>query len=448
MKQPISLSKDFIKSLTITILLAISSNTQAQSILNGNFEDWTIYSYVDPDAWVTSNDQFPGSNRVSQVTGFNGKALKLETKSDPDLPQWHAGVSIKYKDYMPFTQKPTAIIGKVITDLKGADSAVITVQFKKNGTIISTDDFYFTGKNGATFQNFSFPINLSTEPDSVMISCGIGTFFSQTNAVNTGSSIILDDISFAGPDVTQALVNGDFEQWTPVVAHRAKDWESSLKIFRSEDKYKGSYALKMLSNSGGGGSLNNIIGTRPFGRQFDLLKGWYKLITKDANARFKINITYSETTGPSGQKNSEFFELRPTLGTAYNGFEFNLASNWPADYITIFLTVESSQAFEFFIDELQLQSQPITGLNDTKQLAQITSMAYPNPVKDKLLIEADKNGDMDLVVYDVTGRIVLTNSFVKEQQIEIKVGELSAGVYHYQLQFANGGITQGKFVKE
>ena len=72
---------------------------------------------------------------------------------------------------------------------------------------------------------------------------------------------------------------------------------------------------------------------------------------------------------------------------------------------------------------------------------------YPNPVQDKLYIEAEAVIE-EIVVYDVYGRVQnLRNSETQKLRNSIDVSDLNSGVYFVQIKTEEGNITK-RFVKE
>ena len=72
---------------------------------------------------------------------------------------------------------------------------------------------------------------------------------------------------------------------------------------------------------------------------------------------------------------------------------------------------------------------------------------YPNPVQDKLYIEAETEIE-EIVVYDVYGRVQnLRNSETQKLRNSIDVSNLNSGIYFIQIKTEEGNITK-RFVKE
>jgi len=71
---------------------------------------------------------------------------------------------------------------------------------------------------------------------------------------------------------------------------------------------------------------------------------------------------------------------------------------------------------------------------------------YPNPLNDKLNISTNNNGLSEIILYDMSLRILLRHEFMNS--ITLNIGQLAKGVYLYQVRNKNGVIKKGKVVKD
>ncbi len=450
------------KQLLTMAFIAVSGAAHAQVIPNGNFEDWSTSSYDEPNTWFTSNREAPKFNTITKVTGFAGSAINIETKADTDNPGDFIGGFMSNtpgdptsgQGGVPFSQKPTAITGKIKANLIGNDTAILLVVFKKNGAVTSMNIFKLTGKNQSTFTDFSFPITLAAAPDSVVIACASSNLISE-QGVEVGSNVTIDNLALTGPGVTQTIPNGDFEQWTTVTQNELDGWEyfnNTAAISRVTDKYKGTYALKLENIDFGGGDVgsgfisNGNNSGLPYTKTVDTLIGWYKYLTP-GNDSGSVGVSLAKNGMGIG---GGFIFLTPK--TTYTYFEIPIFAMSAPDSLRI--NIASSSGMNpvagsiLIIDEVQLKSAPLnTGLNPFAKLKSF-SLAYPNPATNILTIQTTETHDLVLTIYDVTGKLVNTASFTKGQHIEVNIGGLPAGLYSYQLQSADGYVSQNKFIKE
>ena len=72
-------------------------------------------------------------------------------------------------------------------------------------------------------------------------------------------------------------------------------------------------------------------------------------------------------------------------------------------------------------------------------------LLYPNPVSSYFTVANKTNHSFILNIYDVTGRLVLTQT---ANQQKINVSNLNAGIYSYETIDHQNKITKGKFIKK
>ncbi|MBR0323310.1 MAG: T9SS type A sorting domain-containing protein, partial [Bacteroidales bacterium] len=84
---------------------------------------------------------------------------------------------------------------------------------------------------------------------------------------------------------------------------------------------------------------------------------------------------------------------------------------------------------------------------DIAETEQASSLdLYPNPVQDKLHIEAEAEIE-EVVVYDVYGRRQVTETPSYQGNLSVDVSDLNSGVYFVQIKTVECNITK-RFVKE
>jgi len=72
---------------------------------------------------------------------------------------------------------------------------------------------------------------------------------------------------------------------------------------------------------------------------------------------------------------------------------------------------------------------------------------YPNPAKDKVTITTDLSENMTLMVYDITGKLILTKDSTFNNQTELNISALNSGVYFIHLRSGNKKYVH-KLIKE
>ena len=70
---------------------------------------------------------------------------------------------------------------------------------------------------------------------------------------------------------------------------------------------------------------------------------------------------------------------------------------------------------------------------------------YPNPVNDKLIIEANE-AISNVEIYNLTGALVISQE-CNSEKVEMEVSELQSGVYFIRMTTANATEIR-RFVKE
>src|ERR1051326_8823586 len=209
------------KILLFSALIAFQLKLSAQAIINGSFENWSSVAYNDPNGFTTANPsdlQKMGIATITKVTGFSGNAARIQTTisgsdtsdsyiinmpTNPcnDPPQWKGG--------LPYSQQPTAITGYYRYNLPGNDTALMIVIFRKNGVHIGDNYIKIRGTGSQnTWAPFSFPVNCSGMPDSMIFAAASSNKISNVGVQN-GSFLELDNLAFAG--CTQVFPNGTFD---------------------------------------------------------------------------------------------------------------------------------------------------------------------------------------------------------------------------------------------
>ncbi len=221
--------------LTLTTALLLI-NAKAQIIRDGGFENWTMSQYEEPATYGTSNDEALKNNIglvVTKAPGLTGQhAVKLETKTGQNKPQFGfisngQDDPMQGKGGVPYSQKPIMIYGNYQSNILPNDKALLIVNFKKNGTVISTNMYEFTSTQTvvSTFSLSIQPYANENTPDSVIIAAVSSDAFGQFQA--PGNFIILDNIHFTGQGITQDFPNGDFEMWNNKQSFTSNDWKTN-----------------------------------------------------------------------------------------------------------------------------------------------------------------------------------------------------------------------------
>jgi len=84
-----------------------------------------------------------------------------------------------------------------------------------------------------------------------------------------------------------------------------------------------------------------------------------------------------------------------------------------------------------------------TGIED--QTIDNAVIIYPNPVFDQLNITTFNNELSEIILYDISSRIILQKSFINSTAINS--AQLSKGIYLYELRNKMGVYKKGKVIK-
>lgn len=462
------------KLLLIIYVLLVQANVYSQPLPNGNFENWSSTLYMEPTTYNTGNlrdIEKMGVASVTQVTGFSGYGVRIETiiigsdtsdsyivnTANPctDPPNWVGGV--------PYSQQPTAINGYFRYNLPGNDSALLIVIFRQNGVHIGDNFILIRNATGSqsTWAPFSFPVTCAGVPDSIIIAAASSNKMSNTGVQN-GSFIELDNLAFAG--TTQAIPNGDFQNWTNKSYDVANGWEAwGQGVSKTGTSQNGTFAIRLetMGDCGSGGyvnasgitsgymtSNNGPAGGRPYNLPQDTLCGYYKYAPVGGDSAFigislSLNATMIGGNGVTlpAASGYTYFEIPFGAWTTPDTVRFDIqSSKWP--------TLSSYLGSVLYVDNLYLKSLAV-GISENHSHTNIATI-YPNPIKDILTIDFGKNisGSVQVIIYDATGRVIKEeNSKPASNLFSLHVEDISAGIYFCEIKTPEG-ITRNKFVKQ
>lgn len=439
----------------LLLSMMFSYTSFAQTILVGDFENWTITAYDDlPAPWYTSN-QFTvkdyGVATTKKVTGFSSaNAIRIETyvSGTDTVPGYFTNTEddpTAGEGGMPYSQQPNAIEGYYRYNLPGNDSAVLMIIFKKNGSIVSNDIIKIKGTGSlSTFTAFNYPLSLSVVPDSVVI-LGMSSNFIDGIGVNSGSWIEFDSLRFTGPGITQAILNGTFEQWNSKSEEVPDDWQVSGNVTRSNDKYAGSYAAKLVTSDDGSGGEESAELMRALSysnNTHDTLTGYYKYNPSAPGDSAMIALMFFNGGFPIG---SGYIVSLPPVS---NYVKFTIPIKVTSSVDQAFISIYSSGYFgtpaigsELYIDDMKI-IQGSTSVNEPG-IRQPDIAVYPNPAKDIVIVNINNIGseELTLVLFDNVGKqVAIRNASIGKQNVHFPIGNLPVGTYTLMVQSSNGKI--------
>lgn len=441
--------------LLLSVTIASTNNYVAQTIPNGGFENWNSVTYENPTPWFNPNERNIGDGLpagVTKVAGVSGFGVRMETVANATDTSFGFIANFQNEPTgeggVPYTEIPTAITGSYRYSLGTTDSAIIMVFFKKNGVILSSNVFQFRGATGSqlTYTIFSFPIaSFATVPDSLVFAAASSNALSG-NGVQAGSFLELDNISFTGPGVTQALPGGTFENWTMESLHSIIDWsaEGGDGFTRISPGHSGNYAVQLTTIDYGSGGVHGSAmdlgeqsqsgptGGVPFTNMFDTVCGYYKYLPSGSDQSFFMYHLLLNGVDMAGEifnfpaaSNWTYFEMPLNPWAAPHdtlNLTFGSSSNWPVDNTT--------PGSILILDDIHLKSQPI-GLKPSNPFDMVIK-AYPNPATEFLDLSWNKQLNEVLVmnVYSISGQIILSETITSNNNSkQLNVKNYAEGAY-------------------
>lgn len=195
------------KKILMMLFVLTIYNMVSSQIPNNGFENWSTDGggNLNPDYWLSPNDQSAGYTPIERVTGFMGSyAMRVYT---PNV----GGLNIPSAVVMQFpsTLRPTALTGYYKSAFAANDSSYIDFASSENGSGIGAGALFFS-TNQATFQAFSIPVyyGSANNPDTISIAVGSGA-----TVPSPGADMIIDELSFSFTSgieipVTSSLISG------------------------------------------------------------------------------------------------------------------------------------------------------------------------------------------------------------------------------------------------
>lgn len=445
------------KRLYFLLLSLIPLVAQAQ-ILNPDFENWEVKRYENLKyPWFTSNSwlmEDSDTTNVKKVPGVDGigYAVRLETfANSKDTTMGFISNAIgdpllgRGGRVNPF--QPINFSGHYRYYLPGNDTAMIILIFKKAGIIISQDIFKIKGTgNEPVFTSFSFPLNMAQTPDSVIIAASSGNYLTQ-EGMDGNSWIEFDNLTIDGRN------NFLFEDWDTASLDKADNWNSYGDVTRTDDKYSGNWAAKLVSSYDMEGELSEalMVGDVALsGETVDTLTGYFKYTSSGAD-KCSFFCLPMKNGAPIGTASLHYY----MPNSAYAPFKivFDYENEAP-DMVRLYIasggtdntpTILNST---LFIDALKLNKEAVN--IKRVEMKKGECIVYPSPAHDVLNIAfpTGNNDKTTVTLYDVMGKSVFHNQYTTGKSIiTIPVANLANGIYYYEVITGNT-ITKNKFVKE
>lgn len=191
--------------LSLTVLIALTTNVYAQ-VPNGGFEEWTaVGSYEDPSYWGSTNSfstgQFYAITKSTDHYPSSVGSYSLRIESNISLLPDYAGRGFVSTGQPPphpnfsIADHPTSLTGYYKFAPQNGDTMFINVLLFNNGSFVSNGEFSTTS-SASNWTPFNIPLSDYTNADSgsIIISAYYATGF---NAIPHGNSVLyVDNLNF------------------------------------------------------------------------------------------------------------------------------------------------------------------------------------------------------------------------------------------------------------
>jgi hypothetical protein len=451
-------------TLYLLVVMMLPVMLVAQTIPNGDFEEWSTIEYAIPDQWNTSapeNLSDAGIVASTEVSGYINSAIRLETMMvDDQLVQAYFsntdGDPLAGEGGVPYNGTPTGITGYYRYHLPALDTALMAVICKSSGSISSIDLFKIKGTGDLSeFTVFNFSLSNTEAVDTVIIAATSSNLITQ-EGIEIGSWIEFDQLAFTGASpVMPPIPNGSFDVWTSYSWDRPGRWNTrGQNISRTMDSYTNQYAVQLMNEVRDDGSVNPCTittsditegpttGGLPYGNLLDTLCGYYKFIAPEGQfAAISAQIFLN-----GSNINGNYQLLMPA--TEYTYFELPLYSSEVPDTLGVEIT---SAAWPFdnaqegnmlIVDHVQLKSAPLNVFN----VSDAGLSLFPNPVRNELniLLPSVVPSGQELFIYDQTGNCVF-NILLTQKLVKLDTSFLGIGLYTYRI-VSKGFNESGQFI--
>jgi hypothetical protein len=185
-----------------------NGGTAIADLIDPSFENWSVQTTEEPDAWFTANAimvPIGGSNVVKSTDSNTGSySAEMTTVFEPQngdsIPAFLSNGPINYLSADPFSGAPyTAIPDTFSFAYKYAgsngDVAALYVTFHSGGVLL--DSIFQPLFDQATWQTIDLVLSLGSAPDTMM--------FLAYSGENPGSVLNLDNIEFYGPNIPPVI---------------------------------------------------------------------------------------------------------------------------------------------------------------------------------------------------------------------------------------------------
>lgn len=415
--------------------------TGSSTIPNWDFQHWEMETRQIPEGWNLSGD-------FEQVAGHTGDhAIRLEQRSFALLGHFYEGNDdAAFFGGIPLYARPDSISAYLNYDIEPGDTGIVIVQLSSSGVMLGGGFFMLTGNSGGVFQRVSFAIPYSSGdvPDSAAIGF---TPSNPENRINTGSYMIIDDISFSHNSTV--IPHGDFENWFDYTHNKLLSWfynayididSNETMITRVIHHSPDDYAAEIMNQQWSAGYFGGAISTR-FG--FDEWRPSFPVQAK--HLTLNGYYTYSPENGDTMEIEVAMYHGATLIGegTFYQGNTVDEFTPFevPINYLDQTLIPDSASitisAFKSQsrgtsrcrVDKLRFDGLP-TAIDPVRAAERndFSIHVFPNPSASVVTIQLEKETAATLEIYDLRGRVLHKHDF-RGSKLNVSTQDFPEGFY-------------------
>ena len=405
------------------ILICLSSLSFAQTIPNGDFEQWEVRDHFKLSGWYSPTRNV---ERTSDAKEGNYALKLINTYSETSNGTAGHARNLDYNNKQEING--TAISGDALSisfwckyDLAAGDTARFYVILREEGSYKGKVDFKFTGNSADKYVKFSVPIEWNSSGNRRTDSAWFYLYSCEDYVVSGNGYVVFDEIAFE--NIGQRVgdfENRGFEEWYNIGVEFPSDWRpldlliydtyssflSSKSCTKSSkyDAHTGDHSL-ILQNYVSGttvergyaflGSENDDYYTPhiPFLDTFKYLQGYYKFLPDGPDT---ARITVRTFANGQGRRSYNAFNIGEE-STEWTFFSLPLTYNdsyAPDSASLIFYSAVDDDGIygidtRLFLDNLELVLEP-TPLKLAVQEMTSAVHYYPNPTSGLVFIDAPK----------------------------------------------------------
>ena len=436
---------------------------------NLGFEEWNIKTMNTLDDYKsTINELLVGELSVIRSTDAkSGKySLRMETvdyngnklfgfffNGDPEENDGGSKLNI--------ITGVDSIIGFYKYNLIKKDTALIMCITKKDGSTSGGGIMKITG-NQPTWKRFSIPIG-SSSADTVLIGGASSNAMTQ-EGIEVGSFLMLDSVQLKQGNVIENIPNFSFENWSSMDFEYPKDWNNEIVRFaqggespiqKVTDSYKGTYAcllktvlvekdtvvgLIMKGNWAHGG-LHETFGGMPYNKNVEKVRFHYKYFPQNEDNAF-VEFRFSKNGRVIGRTGSDLSVEK----NKYVLWEQDVHLAELPDTVFVGIFGGSNPGTQLFVDAIEFVVNSLS--IDDVTINQI--VPFPVPSFDKLNFEIKGFKPLNVMIFDMSGKLLKNEHFNKTGErdiINIDVSDLERGDYIYRI-LIDQKVVSGKFSKK